>query len=83
VVAEHAGADPTPAERARLNEGARLFPRDAPLVVQAAAWDLRAGDFPTARRLTELGIAEVGDAAERAKLATLRDLATKAATVAN
>jgi len=83
IVAEHAGADPTAAERARLSEGARLFPRNAALVSKAAAWDLRAGDASAALRLTELGIAEAANPADRAKLATLRDLAAKVATAAN
>lgn len=83
VVAAHAGADPTPAERARLNEGARLFPRDAGLVLKAAAWDLRAGDFSAARRLTEFGLTVAADPGDRAKLTTLRDLADKAATASN
>jgi len=83
LLAAHAGAAPTPAERARLNEGARLFPRDAALVVKAAAWDLRVGDVSAALRLTEFGMSVAGDPADRAKLTTLHDLATKAATAAN
>jgi hypothetical protein len=77
-VAEHLGRDPNDSERARLDEGARLFPRNSQLVIQSAAWDLRAGNAAGALSLTDLGMWEASDPSAREKLAVLNDLARKA-----
>ncbi|HEY5227717.1 MAG TPA: hypothetical protein VIJ19_04205, partial [Opitutaceae bacterium] len=79
----HLGRDPTPAERKFLVEGARLFPRDSELVVQAAAWDLRAGAVAEADDLIQFGLWECADPAERRSLVVLDNLARQVLTVAS
>jgi hypothetical protein len=81
-VAGHSGHIPSAEDRARLNEGARLFPRNSILVMKSAAWDLRAGEYSTALQITALGLAASNDAETLAKLTTLRDLAARVATTA-
>jgi hypothetical protein len=80
-VCEHLGRDPTASERTLLADGARLFPRDSALVVQAAAWDLRAGNVAEATSLIEFGLWEGSDPAGREKLVVLDNLARQASTV--
>ena len=82
-VCEHLERDPTASERALLSDGARLFPRNSRLVVQAAAWELRAGEIKDAAKLIELGLWEGSDPAGREKLVVLENLARQAQTVAN
>jgi hypothetical protein len=82
-VCEHLGRDPTPSERAILVDGARLFPRNADLVVQAAAWELRAGEVRDAESLVEFGLWESADPAARRNLVALDNLARQALTVAS
>jgi hypothetical protein len=82
-VCDHLGRDPTPSERAVLVEGARLFPRDPELVVQAAAWELRAGEMQEAVKLIELGLWESADTSARKKLVDLDNVARQALTVAS
>jgi hypothetical protein len=53
------------------------------LVVQAAAWELRAGEVSNAIRLIELGLWEGSDPAGREKLVVLENLARQASTVAS
>jgi hypothetical protein len=73
-VSKNLGRDPTGGERARLNEGARLFPRNAKLVMESIAWDLRAHDLSTARGLIDLGEYEATDAPTREKFGLLDHL---------
>ncbi len=82
-VCEHLGRDPTAPERTILADGARLFPRNSALVVQAAAWELRAGDVADATQLIELGLWEGSDPGGREKLVVLDNLARQASTVAS
>jgi hypothetical protein len=63
-------------------EGARLFPRDSDLVVQAAAWELRAGAAAEAGALAEFGLWECSDPAKRRSLVVLDNLARQVLTVA-
>jgi hypothetical protein len=77
-VLKHLGRDPTDLERARLNEGARLFPRNPQLAIDCASWDLRAGDVFGAHTLIELALWESSDPSAREKLSILEDLARKA-----
>jgi hypothetical protein len=78
-VCEHLGRDPTTSERTILADGARLFPRNSTLVVQAAAWELRAGDVTDAAKLIQVGLWEGSDPAGREKLVVLDNLVRKAA----
>jgi hypothetical protein len=71
---EHLGRDPTDAERGRLNEGARLFPREWQLVMKSVSWDLRAHDLDSAVKLTALGEYEAADAVSRARFGQLREM---------
>ncbi len=82
-VCEHLGRDPSATERGILTEGARLFPRNSKLVVQAAAWELRAGRAADAVRLIEFGLWEGSDPAGREKLVVLDNLARQVLTVAS
>ena len=67
--------DPTEEMRLRLNQGARLYPRNAQMLMECVAWDLRAGDFSAARGLIELGAYETSDEPTRQKFGLLEDLA--------
>ncbi len=71
TVARHLGREPSDSERARLNEGAHLFPQNSELVFQSAAWDLRAGAVAEARRLIEMGLWEATNPSARLKLLDL------------
>jgi hypothetical protein len=82
-VCEHLGLDPTPSERGILADGARQFPRNSELVVQAAALELRAGEDKDAAKLIELGLWENGDPSARKSLVVLDNLAREALTVAS
>jgi hypothetical protein len=82
-VCDHLGREPTTAERAILVEGARLFPRDPELVVQAAAWELRSGQVQDAVKLIEFGLWESADPSARKKLVALDNVARQALTVAS
>ena len=82
-VLRHLGREPTDRERARLDEGARLFPRNSQLAIECASWDLRAGDVIGARSLTELALWEASDPSAREKLSILESLATKASMPSN
>jgi hypothetical protein len=77
-VLEHLGRDPTRSERMMLADGARLFPRDSQLVVQAVSWELRAGEVMGASRLIEFGLWEGADPSESQKLLVLENLARQA-----
>ena len=61
-----------------LADGARLFPRDSQLVVQAVSWELRAGEVMGASRLIEFGLWEGADPSESQKLLVLENLARQA-----
>ena len=80
-VLQHVGRDPTEPERARLNEGARLFPRNSQLAIACASWDLRAGDISEARALVELAHWESSNPGAREKLSLLDSLAQKASAL--
>jgi hypothetical protein len=80
-VLQHVGRDPTEPERARLNEGARLFPRNSQLAIACASWDLRAGDISEARALVELALWESSNPGAREKLSLLDSLAQKASAL--
>jgi len=82
-VSKHLGRDPTDAERARLNEGGRLFPGDSQLVMECVAWDLRAHDLATARSLIDLGEYEAADAPTRERFRLLDNLIPSAAASGN
>jgi hypothetical protein len=82
-VCNHLGRDPKPSERAILVDGARLFPRNPELVVQAAAWELRAGEVQDAVRLIEFGLWESADTSARKNLVALDNVARQALTVAS
>jgi hypothetical protein len=82
-VCDHLGRDPTTAERKTLVEGARLFPRNPELVLQAAAWELRAGEVKDAARLVEFGLWECAEPSALKKLVTLDNVARQALTVAS
>jgi len=82
-VFEHLGRDPDPSERRMLADGARQFPRDSRLVVQAASWELRAGDAEDASRLVEFGLWECADPSESQKLLVLENLARQALAAAS
>jgi hypothetical protein len=82
-VCAHLGRDPTPSERGILADGARLFPRNSELVVQAAAWELRAGKVADATKLIEFGLWECADPSARRNLVVLNNLARQAMTVAS
>jgi hypothetical protein len=73
-VSKHLARDPTAEELARLNEGARLFPQNTKLLIEAAAWDLRTGAVSEARRLIETGLWNATDSAERKKLEELESV---------
>jgi hypothetical protein len=77
-VLKHLGRDPTDRERALIDEGARLFPRNPQLAIDCASWDLRAGDVFGAHTLIELALWESSDPSAREKLSILEDLARKA-----
>jgi hypothetical protein len=79
---EHLGRDPTASERMILAEGACQFPRNSELVVQAAAWELRAGEAMDAAKLIEFGLWESADPSERKRLVVLDNLARQTLTVA-
>lgn len=82
-VCEHLGRDPTPSERRILAAGARHFPRNSELVVQAAAWELRAGEATDAVKLIEFGLWECADTSSRKDLVVLDNLARQALTAAS
>jgi hypothetical protein len=69
-----AGRAPTAAERSRLNEASRLFPRSSQLLLQSISWDLRAGDAETAKPLIALGKSEPFATRAREQFALLEDL---------
>jgi hypothetical protein len=73
-VSKHLGRDPSDAERAFLNEGALLFPRNAQLVMESASWDLRANDLKSACKLIKLGEYEATDTATRDRFERLGSL---------
>ncbi len=75
---QHLGRDPSEAERARLNEGARLFPRDSRLVMECVSWDLRAHDLDSALKLAVLGEYEAADPLSRARFRQLREMIRQA-----
>jgi hypothetical protein len=77
-VCEHLGRDPTASERSIVTDGARLFPRNSMLVVQAAAWELRAGDTTDAANLIQLGLWEGSDPSGCEKLVVLDKLVRQA-----
>lgn len=76
-----AGRAPATAERSRLNEGSRLFPRSSQLLLQTIAWDLRAGDAETARPLIALGKSEAFGTRARDHFTLLEDLAASSPSV--
>ena len=80
-VLQHLGRDPAVQERECVNEGARLFPRNAQLAVACASWDLRAGDIAGARTLIELALWESTDSVAREKLSVLDSLARQASAL--
>jgi hypothetical protein len=80
---QHLDRDPTELERARLNEGARLFPRNSQLAIACASWDLRAGDVLGARTLIDLALWESSDPSAREKLSVLDSLARKASALSD
>jgi hypothetical protein len=80
---EHLGREPSLGERALLAEGARLFPRNSPLVIESASWDLRAGNVAEAHTLTELGLWECSDPSDFQELAVLNGLARPAPSPSN
>jgi hypothetical protein len=82
-VSEHLKRDPTDAERARLNEGARLFPRDSKLVMNCISWDIRAHDFASARALIDLGEYEAAEPSAREKYRLLDNVLVTASTPSN
>ena len=82
-VFEHLGREPTLQERRLLADGARQFPRDTPLVIQAVSWELRAGEATDASRLIELGLWEGADSSESRKLLVLENLARQAVAAAS
>jgi hypothetical protein len=82
-VCAHLGREPTPSERRILADGARQFPRNSELVVQAAAWELRAGEALDAAKLIEFGLWESADPSARKDLVVLDNLARQAVTVAS
>jgi hypothetical protein len=73
-VSEHLARSPTDAERASLNEGARLFPRDSQMVMESVSWDLRAHDLASARSLIDLGEYEAADTPTLEKFRLLENL---------
>ncbi len=79
----HLGREPTVAERAHLNEGARLFPRDSQMVIECVSWDLRAHDFASARGLIELGECETADTSAQGKFRLLEGLILPASAAEN
>jgi hypothetical protein len=82
-LAKRVGRDPTDAERARLNEGARLFPRNSQMVMECASWDLRAHDLASARTLIGLGEPRAVDAPTREKFRLLENLIVTASALGN
>ena len=68
----HCALTPTAAHLGVLDEGVRIFPRDAALVYAAAALKVRAGLLPEAGRLIELGLRVAPDGDTRAKFAALK-----------
>jgi hypothetical protein len=82
-VFEHLGREPSPSERRMLADGARLFPRDSQLVIQAVSWELRAGEALDASRLIELGLWEGADSSESRRLLVLENLARQALAAAS
>jgi len=82
-VCEHLGRDPMPSERKILLDGARQFPRNSELVVQAVSWELRAGEVNDAANLIELGLWESADPVSRRNLVILDNLARQALTGAH
>jgi hypothetical protein len=82
-VNKHLRRDPTNGERALLNEGARLFPRNAQIVMECISWDLRANDPSSARRLIDLGEYESADATTLERFKLLGNLILKASPVGN
>lgn len=69
-----AGRAPTAAERSRLNEGSRLFPRSSQLLLQSISWDLRAGDSEIAKPLIALGKSEAFGTRAREQFTMLEGL---------
>jgi len=82
-VFEHLGREPAPSERHMLAEGARQFPRDTQLVIQAVSWELRAGEVADASQLIEIGLWEGADPSESRKLLLLENLARQALAAAS
>jgi hypothetical protein len=80
---KHLGRDPTGPERERLNEGARLFPRNSQLVMECVSWDIRANDLAMARSLIDLGEYEAADAPAKEKFRPLDNLVLTASTAGN
>jgi hypothetical protein len=71
---EHLKREPTPEERALVEEGVRLFPRNPKLAVTNAAWSLRAGELDLAGRQVELGLWEVTEPSARKRLEELAEI---------
>ena len=82
-VGKHLKRDPNDWERALLNEGARLFPRNSQMVMECVSWDIRANDFSSARRLIELGEYESTDIPTYEKFKLLDNLIVRASAARN
>jgi hypothetical protein len=82
-VSMHLGRNPTDAERALLNDGARLFPRNSQMVMECVSWDIRAHDLALARTLNDLGGYEAVDTAAREKFRLLGNLVVTASEASN
>ncbi len=68
----HSAVTPAAAHLAVLDEGVRLFPRNAALVYQDAALKLKAGLVTEAGSLADLGLRIAPDAATRERFQTLK-----------
>jgi hypothetical protein len=77
-VLEHLLREPNASERARMNEGSRLFPGKADLVAPTVHWDIRSGDLATAAQLADMGLWEITEPSALAKLRVLRELISRA-----
>jgi hypothetical protein len=82
-MSKHLKRDPNDAERAFLNEGAQLFPRNSQMVMECVSWDIRANDFSSGRKLVELGEYESADIPMSEKFKLLDNLILKASASEN
>jgi hypothetical protein len=76
-VLEHLLREPNASERARMNEGSRLFPGRADIVAPTVSWDIRCGDLAAAAQLADMGLWEITEPSALAKLRLLRELIPK------